>query len=319
MNEMLIGTGSSGKSRLYRWSAVGLSLLVALVLCRPVVGQGVQQIEVSGTVKSPSGELLAGVTITVRGTSTTTVTDERGRYTLIAPSDGVLVLARIGYRGVGQAVSGRTTVNIVMEPSLVRLPDVVVTGYQEQRRADITGAISTVAISTTVHQTPASVLKRLDSEVSGVTVETGGSPGARSTVRIRGVSSFQNNDPLYIVDGTPLQDSYLNWLNPDDIESMSVLKDASAASIYGAQAGNGVIIIRTKRGSGQRKVTLDVRTGVSTPVRGLDSYLTLNSLDYFKVVRTAYQNAGLRTPLSHAGSIVPVTYMSLPLSATISP
>jgi TonB-linked SusC/RagA family outer membrane protein len=296
MNEKLIGTGSSGKNRRYRWGAVALSLLAALALCRPAVGQEVQQIEVSGAVKSSSGEPLAGVTVQVRGTATSTVTDERGMYRILAPSDGVLVLARIGYRSAAQAISGRSIVNLVMEPSLVRLPDVVVTGYQEQRRADITGAISTVAISTTVGQTPVSVLKRLDSEVSGVTVETGGSPGARSTVRIRGVSSFQNNDPLYIVDGTPMTDSYLNWLNPDDIESMSVLKDASAASIYGAQAGNGVIIIRTKRGSGERKVTLDVRTGVATPVRGLDSYIELNSLNYFQVVKTAYQNAGLAVP-----------------------
>ena len=274
-------------------AALGMGLLFALTLYGTARAQETQ---VSGTVTSAAGAKLAGVSIRVQGTDTRVTTDADGRYTVTAPSNGILVFAVIGYRSLGQAITGRPIVDVVMEPALIRLPEMVVTGYTEQRRADITGAVSTLAVSTTAQQATPSVLKRLDGQVSGVTVETGGSPGARSTVRIRGVSSFQNNDPLYIVDGTPVQDSYLNWLNPDDIESMSVLKDASAASIYGVQAGNGVIIIRTKRGSGRRKVTLDVRTGVATPVRGLDSYMTLNSLDYFQVVKTAYENAGLAVP-----------------------
>ena len=97
-------------------------------------------------------------------------------------------------------------------------------------------------------QSGASALQRLDGRVAGVTIDNGGSPGSRTTVRIRGVSSFQNNDPLYVVDGTPVQDTYLNWLNPNDIASMEVLKDATAASIYGSRANNGVILIETKRG-----------------------------------------------------------------------
>ena len=146
-------------------------------------------------------------------------------------------------------------------------------------------------------QTSASVLQRLDGRVPGVQVEASGSPGARSTVRIRGVSSFSNNDPLYIVDGTPVEDSYLNWLNPNEIGSITVLKDASASSIYGSRASNGVVIIETKKGRpGQRQVTLDVRTGVASPTNGYDKILELNSLNYFQVVKTAYENAGLAVP-----------------------
>src|SRR6185295_344084 len=149
------------------------------------------------------------------------------------------------------------------------LDPVIVTGYTTQRRADVTGAVSSVNVESATQQTSTSVLQRLDGRVPGVTVEAGGSPGARTTVRIRGISGFQNNDPLYIVDGTPVQDTYLNWLNPNEIGSIQVLKDASAASIYGSRASNGVIVIETTRKGvqGPPAATLRVRTGLATPTR----------------------------------------------------
>src|SRR5205807_1883677 len=134
------------------------------------------------------------------------------------------------------------------------VPAVGVTGYTARRRADITGAVGTVDVEALQKQTTTSVLQRLDGSVSGVTVDASGSPGSRTTVRIRGITSFQNNDPLYIIDGTPVQDSYLNSLSPDHIREIQVLKDASAASIYGSRASNGVVIIETKKGKpGPRK------------------------------------------------------------------
>src|SRR5207249_2097840 len=154
-------------------------------------------------------------------------------------------------------------------------------------------------------QTSASVLQRLDGRVPGVTIDAGGSPGSRSTIRIRGVSSFQNNDPLFIIDGTPTLDSYLNWVNPGDVGSIQVLKDASAASIYGSRASNGVVIIESKKGRpGPRQITLDVRTGVTSPVRGYDDFLTLDALQYFQVVKTAYQNAHLKVPVNVFGDSI---------------
>jgi TonB-dependent starch-binding outer membrane protein SusC len=138
------------------------------------------------------------------------------------------------------------------------------------------------------------------------TIRTGmssGSPGSRSTVRIRGISSFQNNDPLYVIDGVPVQDSYINFLNPNDITSIQVLKDASASSIYGSRASNGVILIETtKRGpAGPPKMTATIRTGMSTPTNGYNKFLLTNSLDYFKVVKQAYTAAGLPVPTNVYG------------------
>ena len=294
MKHMLQRLRWSGTNRAHRRRDVGLSLLLALVLCAPAFGQGVQ---VSGTVTSGTGEHLKGVTVQVRGTDSRTVTDQDGKYSLEAPGDGVLLFALIGYRGTARTIAGRSTIDIALEAAVPVLDPVIVTGYTSQRRTDITGAVASVNVEDAAKQTSTSMLQNLDGRVSGVTVDNSGSPGSRTTVRIRGVSSFQNNDPLYIVDGTPVQDTYLNWLNPGEIGSIQVLKDASAASIYGSRASNGVVIIETKRGRpGGRQVSLDVRTGVASAVNGMDNILELNALNYFKVVKTAYQNAGTAVP-----------------------
>ena len=262
-----------------------------------------QETQVSGTVTSITGERLAGVTVQVRGTENRTTTDANGRYTLTAPSDGVLLFALIGYRGAARTIAGREAIDVAMDAAVAILDPIIVTGYTAQRRADITGAVSSVNVEGAAQQTGASVLQRLDGRVPGVQVENSGSPGSRTTVRIRGVSSFQNNDPLYIIDGTPVQDTYLNWLNPNEVGSIQVLKDASAASIYGSRANNGVIIVETKKGRpGQRQITLDVRTGVATPTRGYDDILELDALRYFEVVRVAHRNANLRVPTNIYGN-----------------
>jgi len=271
-----------------------MSLLFALALSGTAFAQ-----QVSGTVTSAGGAPLPDVTVRVQGTDTRTLTDASGKYRVSAPANSVLTFSHVGLRPVQTTVAGRTTVDVTMS-AISYLEDVVVTAYTEQRRADITGAVASVNVESANRQSGASVLQRLDAAVPGVTVEASGSPGSRSTVRVRGISSFQNNDPLYVVDGTPVQDSYLNFLNPEDIASVQVLKDASAASIYGSRASNGVILIETiKKGpAGPPKTTLRVRTGVATPVRGYDDFLITNSLDYFQVVKQSYLNAGLPVPTS---------------------
>ena len=282
--------------------AVGMTLALALLVWVPAFTQ--QPVEVSGRVTSAiSGSPIQGVTVRVRGGSTNTTTDAQGKYSLTAPPDAVLVFSLIGYRGTAQSVNGRSTVSVTLEQAISVLPDVVVTGYQEQLRRDLPTAATAVDPASIERQSGASVLQRLDGRVAGVTVDNGGSPGSRTTVRIRGVSSFQNNDPLYVIDGTPVQDTYLNFLNPNDIASMEVLKDATAASIYGSRANNGVILIETKRGRpGHRQVTLDVTSGVATPTRGFDDILIQNSLDYFKVLKTSYLNAGQTVPTNIYGN-----------------
>src|SRR5437016_3615924 len=239
---------------------------------------------------------LASV-VQVRGATTTTTTDANGKYSIAAPSDGVLLYALIGYKGAARTVASRSQIDITLESAVAVLEPVIVTGYTAQRRADITGSVSSVNVESAQQQTSTSVLQRLDGRVPGVTVEAGGAPGSRSTVRIRGVTGFQNNDPLYVIDGTPVSESYMNFLNPDDIASMQVLKDGSATSIYGSRASNGVIIIETKKGRpGQQSVTLDVRTGVASPTHGYDDILMQNSLEYFQVAKTSYVNSGTGVP-----------------------
>ncbi|WP_025411270.1 SusC/RagA family TonB-linked outer membrane protein [Gemmatirosa kalamazoonensis] len=255
-----------------------------------------QRIRVAGTVTSAGGAPLGGAQVRALGSDTAALTNAQGRYAITAPGNGTLQITFIGFRPVEVPINGRTTVDVSLE-RLAVLEQVLVTGYTQQRRAEITGAVATVNTQAVERQTTASVVQRLAGNVSGVQVEASGSPGSRSTVRIRGVSSFQNNDPLYIVDGTPVQDSYVNWLNADDVESVQVLKDASSASIYGARASNGVVIIETKKGragQGVSRATLRVRTGLATPVRGYDDILIQSPLDYFQVVKQSYLNAGYK-------------------------
>ena len=294
MNDMLQGKRWFGTRHLHFLSAVGLSVLFALSVCGTARGQEpAASIDVSGKVTTPEGHPISGVTVRVRGSSTNTTTDAQGNYTISAPGDGVLTFNLIGFRGTGVGVAGRTTVNVAMDRALAILPEVVVTGYTSQRRTDITGAVSTVDVESIERQTTTSALQRLDGRLAGVTVDASGSPGARTTIRVRGITSFQNNDPLYIIDGTPVSgDSYLNWLNPDDIAEVQVLKDAAAASIYGSRASNGVIMIETKKGKpGQRHMTLDVRTSVASPARGYDDFLMQDPLQYFEVVKRGFLNA----------------------------
>ena len=278
---------------------LGTSLLLALVVSATALAQ---QVSVSGTVRSASGNPLRGVTVRVQGTETRATTDAEGRYTISAPSDAVLSFSVLGRRPVQQGVLGRSTLDVTME-NVAYLEEVVVTAYQEQRRADVTGAVASVNVDAAQKQTGASVLQRLDATVAGVTVVNSGSPGSRSTVRVRGVSSFQNNDPLYVVDGVPVQDTYINWLNPNDIQSIQVLKDASSASIYGSRASNGVILIETTRKGiiGAPQTRVSVRTGIATPVRGYDDFLIQDALKYHAVIKAAYTNAGLAVPTNIYG------------------
>jgi TonB-linked SusC/RagA family outer membrane protein len=276
-----------------------MSLLFALALSGKAFSQ---QVPVTGTVTTAGGAPLQGVIVRVTGTDTRVLTNASGKYNITAPADAVLTFSHVGQRPVQMTIAGRSTIDVRMA-QISYLEEVVVTGYTEQRRGDITGAVANVDIESVGRPTGASMLQRLDASVPGVTVASNGTPGSRSTVRIRGISSFQNNDPLYVIDGVPFQDSYVNFLNPDDITSIQVLKDASAASIYGSRASNGVIVIETtkKGGAGPPRMRLSMRTGYATPTNGYDNFLITNSLDYFQVVKAAYVNAGLPVPTNIYG------------------
>jgi TonB-dependent starch-binding outer membrane protein SusC len=289
---------------------IAASVLLAGSLAAPAHAEtlsqppGVVQDTVMGMVTdAATGQPLAGVAVGLEGTALGTFTDQAGRYSLAAPPDGTLTFGRIGYLRVAVPIAGQTRVDVALEVSAAQLDELVVTGYMGQRRVDITGAVSGVNLESAGRETSSSVLQRLHGNVAGVTVDVSGSPGARSTVRIRGVSSFQNNNPLYIIDGTPVEDpGFANWLNPADIESIEVLKDASAASIYGARANNGVVIIETKKGRASApQVNVSAKFGMASPVRGYDDFLILDALDYFEVVRQSHVNAGLPVPINIFG------------------
>ena len=255
----------------------------------------------TGTVTSTGGAPIQGVTVSVQGTDTRVLTQANGRYLVNAPANGVLTFVSFGRRPYSTSIAGRTTVNVTMA-QISYLEEVVVTAYTEQRRGDITGAVSSINVESAARQTSASILQKLD-VVPGISVQSSGSPGSRSTVRIRGISSFQNNDPLYVIDGVPVQDSYVNFINPDDISSIQVLKDASSASIYGSRASNGVILIETiKRGiRGSPKMVATIRQGYSSPTNGYNNFLLTNSLDYFQVEKANYLGAGLPVPTNIFG------------------
>ncbi len=276
--------------------------LSSLFLLASISIVSAQSRTLSGTITDASnGEPLIGATILVQGTTNGTVTDFDGTYSLDVNTGDVLLVSFTGYTTKEITVGTETNIDIVLEQGVL-IDEVVVTGYSSQRKRDIIGAVSVVNTDDMQNVTGASFLQQLEGRAAGLNVTTGGAPGSRSTVRIRGISSFGNNDPLYVIDGVPVQDDYNNMINPADIESMQVLKDASAASIYGSRANNGVIIITTKKGKpGKAQVSYSGSVGVQNPVKGMDSYLIQNPLDYAEVVRQSHVNAGIAVPTNIYG------------------
>lgn len=258
--------------------------------------------QISGTIVDESNdEPLIGASILVAGTANGTVTDIDGNFSLNASAGDVLEVSYTGYTTQNVTVGASSNLSIRLSQG-VALDQIVVTGYSSQRKRDIIGAVSVVDAEELNTITAASFIQKLEGRAAGVNVTTGGAPGGRSTVRIRGISSFTNNDPLYIIDGVPVQSAFNNAINPNDIESIQVLKDPSTASIYGARANNGVIIVTTKKGkAGKAKVSFDAYYGVQAPVKGMDDFLILDALDYGEVVKQSHVNAGLDVPTNIYG------------------
>lgn len=238
--------------RMMRHLVKGFALLW---LCMSVVQA--QEITVAGTVKDAKGGGLPGVNVQVKGTVKGTQTDAGGTYKIAAPTGSTLVFSFIGMVTQEVVMGNRTTVNITMDDDQKQLAEVVVIGYGTQKKKDLTGAIATISSQDFVKGNLVSPDQLIAGKVAGVQITSdGGAPGAGSRIRIRGGASLNaNNDPLIVIDGVPIDNTGisgasnpLSFVNPNDIESFSVLKDASAAAIYGSRASNGVIIITTKKG-----------------------------------------------------------------------
>ncbi len=231
-----------------------------------------QERTVSGTVTDETGSTMPGVNILLKGTSSGTVTDGDGNFRISIPNDqAVLVVSFVGYTTSEITVGSRSVINIQLTSDVQTLTELVVTGYSVDKRRELTGSVSTVKAKELTIAPTGNVEQMLQGRVAGVTVITNGQPGTTSQIRVRGFGAFGGNSPLYIVDGVPVDN--VNFINPDDIESVTVLKDAAAASIYGARAASGVIIYTTKKGTkGAGKkltVTYDQMVGVTNPGKGL--------------------------------------------------
>jgi TonB-linked SusC/RagA family outer membrane protein len=254
--------------------------LLALMLTLSWVAFG-QDRKVAGTVSDAKGGGIPGVSVVIKGTTTGTTTDVNGAFSLNVKGNADLVVSSVGYKTVNVSLGNRSSVAITLEDDVSQLNEVIVTGYASQRKKDITGAVTVVGAKELTAVPSASLTQMLQGRAAGVTVGNDNSPGGGTMVRIRGFGSINNNSPLYVIDGVPTQGT-LNQINPSDIESMQVLKDASAASIYGARAANGVVIITTKRGGeGEPKINFDMYTGVQDVGKTLDLLNTKELGQYY--------------------------------------
>ncbi|WP_157638257.1 SusC/RagA family TonB-linked outer membrane protein [Flexithrix dorotheae] len=216
-----------------------------------IIDYNLQQNKVSGKItSSEDGEVLPGVSILILGTTTGTTSDAQGEYSLNVPEGATLKFSYIGYETQDIEVGNQSVLNVTLSPDLEQLEEVVVIGYGTQEKKDLTGAISSVSSEEITQLPTVNVSSALQGRAAGVTVtENSGRPGAGSTVVIRGTGTVGNSNPLYVVDGQILNDGVgLGSINPNDIQSIEVLKDASASAIYGARAANGVVLVTTKRG-----------------------------------------------------------------------
>ena len=261
-----------------------------------------QNIQIKGTVVSGTdNEPLPGVNVVVKGnTSTGTITDFNGTFTLSAPADAILSISYIGFKSQEIAVKGHKDIKIVLQEDAETLDEVVVVGYGVQKKSVVTASIAKVSADDLASTAPVRMDNALKGLASGVTVtSSSGQPGAAAQIRVRGVGTIRTEngaaDPLYIVDGMPLEGG-LDYLNPNDIASIEVLKDAASGAVYGARAANGVILVTTKTGKiGKTKVTYDFSYGWQSAWKKRD---VLNASEYALMINEGAINAGIAPKFS---------------------
>src|SRR5690606_39062823 len=276
--------------------------LLAAFLCVTMTTWG--QLSVSGTVSDSNGP-LPGANIAIKGTSIGTQSNFNGNYALdnVEP-DATLIFSYIGYATQEVPVNGRSTIDVDMEEDASRLEEVVLIGYGSQRKSDLTGAVGQVSSDQLQERPATSLNEAISGKIAGVQVNTNsGRPGGKSNIRVRGFSSINSsNNPLYVVDGVQLPQSSMDqfssaidYLNPNDIQSIEVLKDASSTAIYGARGANGVILVTTKRGrAGQGRITYNVDYSVNQ--FGPNKAKVLNAQQYAMVEQLAWENSAKFDP-----------------------
>lgn len=282
-----------------------LKRLEAPEIAPPLQGSRVKR-QVSGKVSDENSQPLPGVSVVLKGTQTGTTTNAEGNFQLNVEADNaVLVLSFVGYVTKEIPVGSQSTIEVSMAPEDQSLQEVVVVGYGQVKKSDLTGSVSTIPVDEIKKVAVTSMDQALQGRAAGVQItQNSGAPGGATTIRIRGGNSIQgDNEPLYVIDGIPFKNdaansgsnfNVLSTLNPSDIESMTILKDASSTAIYGSRGANGVVIITTKRGkAGKSTVTLDAFYGVQSVRR---KYPVLNAREYAQFVNDANTNEG-RNPV----------------------
>ena len=252
-----------------------------------------QQISITGKVTNvQTNESLIGVTILEKGTVNGALTDANGAYSInVSNANSILVFSFVGMEPQEVVVGGQKVINILLKENVSLLDEVIVTGYQTQRRADLTGSVSVAKISETKDIPTSNILKAVQGKVAGLYITGDGSPNQTTTVNVRGINTLGNTNPLYIIDGAPTTDPKLfQSLDPSTIESFQILKDASAASIYGSRASNGVIIVTTKSGKGEFRVNFKSSLTLQKHVRRYD---LSNTDQYGKILWRAGVNDGI--------------------------
>ena len=261
------------------------------------------QAEISGTVVDPTGETVIGATVMEKGTSNGTVTDFDGNFKLKVEAGKTLVISYIGF--VTQEVAAADGMTVTLQDDALALEEVVVTGYTTQRKADLTGAVSVVSVNELAKQNENNPMKALQGRVPGMNIQADGNLAGAATVRIRGIGTLNDNDPLYIIDGVPTK-AGMHELNGNDIESIQVLKDAASASIYGSRAANGVIIITTKKGKdGKVKVNFDTSVAASFYAHKIE---TMNAQQWGRAFWQANVNDGINPNNNNLGYNFDWTY-----------
>ena len=266
-----------------------------------------QTIKVSGQVIDQDGEPLIGATVRVKGTQVATVTDIDGNFQLDAAQNATLVVSYIGYEDREIAVQGRSALGqIELSTDAVGLEQVVVVGYGVQKKADLTGSVAIVNADELKRVSNSNISTMLEGKVAGVQITSDGQPGADPSVRIRGIGSFGSTAPLYVVDGVPMGTTIRDF-SPNDIETIQVLKDASAGAIYGSRAANGVVIITTKNGKKDQPLKVDYKGYFGIDKIPSGTYDVMNASQYSQYLGQACANSG--TPLPGGYSMNPDTGM----------
>ena len=256
-------------------------------------------ITVKGKIVDEKGESLIGATVQQKGTTNGVITDADGNFSLTVPSDASLVVSFVGYLTQEVFVGGKADFGIItLDSDIKELEQVVVIGYGTQRKVDLTGSVAIVDAEEMKKVSNSNMSTMLQGKVAGVQITSDGQPGADPIVRIRGIGSFGSTAPLYVVDGVPMGTTIRDF-SPNDIETLQVLKDASAAAIYGSRAANGVVIITTKQGKKNQNMKIDYRGyyGLDQVQKGV--YNVMDSYQYGQYVNMAYSNSGMDVPAGY--------------------